>query len=263
MPPVVGVQQLQGPLADLYDGLDNDHDGTTDEPGEEAMMSSFISYNNDFSTYGNPEVADDYYQLLSGSWKNGDHLTYDGLDGRDQTFPFCNYMFPSNSDPSFATTWTEVTAGNSPGDRRFLMSSGPFTLSANESAAITYAVLWARDTSINNASLDTLFAYADRVATMFDFRDSYNATGVITLNKKPEIVVSVFPNPATNNAVVSINGNESKKMTIDIYSIDGRLIEHKENSNNTFIIEKKNAGMYFYQLKNENSILYTGKIIFE
>jgi hypothetical protein len=67
-PPAVGADFFQGPLADPNDGIDNDRDGVVDEPGEQIIMSQFGYYENDFSVYGNPQVFDDYYQYLTGSW---------------------------------------------------------------------------------------------------------------------------------------------------------------------------------------------------
>src|SRR5205823_238167 len=53
-PPMISVAVLKGPLADLNDGLDNNHNGVIDEPGEACMMNHFTYYNNDFNPQGNP-----------------------------------------------------------------------------------------------------------------------------------------------------------------------------------------------------------------
>ena len=49
----IGVDFFQGPLADPDDGIDNDRDSIIDEPGEQAIMSRFVYYNNDFTVTGN------------------------------------------------------------------------------------------------------------------------------------------------------------------------------------------------------------------
>ncbi|MGL5889027.1 MAG: T9SS type A sorting domain-containing protein, partial [Bacteroidia bacterium] len=77
-PPAFGVDFFEGPLADSTDGIDNDRDGIIDERGEQIIMSKFVYYNNDFSTTGNPENASDYYDYLSGNWKDGTPVTYGG-----------------------------------------------------------------------------------------------------------------------------------------------------------------------------------------
>lgn len=134
-PPSVGVDFFEGPKIDtIIDGVK-----TTAELG----LSYFCYYNNDFNQInGNPQLPVHYYYYLSGRWKNGDYWTRggNGVGGTERT----KYMFPGNSDPSFSDVWDERSAGNAPGDRRFLQSSGPFTLKPGAVNNITVGVVWAR-----------------------------------------------------------------------------------------------------------------------
>ncbi len=150
-PPAVGIDFFQGPLADVGDGVDNDRDGTTDEPGEEITMSRFVYYINVNNVpNGNPFTGDDYYEYLSGSWADGQPITYGG-DGRGAgtgaTTTPCEYMFPDNTDPKFATPWTMVTANIQPDDMRWLQSAGIFTLQPGAVNYITTGVVWGRATT--------------------------------------------------------------------------------------------------------------------
>jgi hypothetical protein len=108
--------------------------GVIDEIGEQIIMSKFVYYNNDFTVNGNPTVAADYYNYLKGIWIDGQPMTYGGT-GWDPNNPECDFMFPGNTDSNFDNEWSEVTAGNTPADRRFLQSAGPFTL---EPGAVNY-----------------------------------------------------------------------------------------------------------------------------
>jgi hypothetical protein len=127
-PPSVGVDFFQGPK---------------DANGKEIGMSYFVYYNNDFSVMGNPENAINYYYYLTGRWKNGDWITYggNGHGGGKRA----KYMFPG--DPTNTADWSEVTAGNKPGDRRFLQSSGAFSLRPGAKNKVTVGVVWARATT--------------------------------------------------------------------------------------------------------------------
>ena len=147
-PPAIGVDFFRGPLADVGDGIDNDRDGVIDEEGEQIIMSKFVYYNNDFTDHGNPEIASDYYGYLRGIWKDGQLMTY-GNTGWEGSNPECNFMFPGDTDPNFTETWDETTAGNSPNDRRFLQSVGPFTLEPGAVNHITTGVVWARADASN------------------------------------------------------------------------------------------------------------------
>ena len=53
-------------------------------------------------------------------------------------------MFPGDTDPSFEENWDETTAGNTPSDRRFIQSAGPFTLEPGAVNYITTGVVWAK-----------------------------------------------------------------------------------------------------------------------
>ena len=148
-PPAIGVDFFKGPIADANDGIDNDRDGEIDEIGEQIIMSKFVYYNNaawdtDIYDWNNDPAFDvDYYNYLRGVWTNGQPMTYGG-NGGDVNNPQCDFMFPGDTDPNFDTNWNETTAGNTPSDRRFLQSAGPFTLEPGAVNYITVGVVWAR-----------------------------------------------------------------------------------------------------------------------
>lgn len=147
-PPAVGIDFFQGPLADPGDGVDNNRDGRVDEPGEEINMSRFVFYKNvNNDPQGNPNTADDYYEYLSGSWLDGQPITYGGNGrgvGPGATTTPCEFMFPGSTDPKFSTPWTMVTASIEPDDMRWLQSAGTFTLLPGAVNYITTGVVWGR-----------------------------------------------------------------------------------------------------------------------
>ena len=166
-PPAVGVDFFQGPIADANDGIDNDRDGEMDEEGEDIIMSKFVYYNNDDNDNGNPRATKDYYNYLKGVWRNGSQMTY-GSDGMG-TGTNCNFMFPGETDTSFADTWTEQTSGNKAGDRRFLQSAGPFTLEPGAINTITVGVVWAQASQGGPfASVNQLLLADDKAQTLFN-----------------------------------------------------------------------------------------------
>ncbi|MBA2407423.1 MAG: hypothetical protein H0V65_05460, partial [Chitinophagales bacterium] len=122
-PPYLGVDYFQGPL---------------DENGLELGLSSFLYYDNDFSSRGNPENASDFYGYLSGTWKDGTPFTFGGnaYGGSTPT----NYVFPD--DPTNAAGWSECAENNQPADRRIILASGPFRLDPGAKNDITVGVVW-------------------------------------------------------------------------------------------------------------------------
>lgn len=159
-PPSIGVDFFEGPKRDTtIDGVD-----TMIELG----MSKFVYYDNDFTNFGNPQTPIHYYNYLRGLWKNGDCLTRDEANGR--TGSNCtNYIFPGTSDSTNRKNWTETTAGNTPADRRFLQTSGPFTLKQGAVNKITVGVVWAKASSGGaTGSLDLLKASSRKAQELFD-----------------------------------------------------------------------------------------------
>ncbi|MEZ5014822.1 MAG: hypothetical protein R2794_11070 [Chitinophagales bacterium] len=132
-PPIFGTDFFQGPIKYIMD------EGAIVD-SIRLGMSAFLYYNNDFSITGNPEVAAHYYGYLSGTWKDGSPFTYGGTGYGGTTLS--NYIFPS--DPSDPTGWSECTEGNVPADRRYLQSSGPFTLLPGAANEVVMGALWVR-----------------------------------------------------------------------------------------------------------------------
>jgi hypothetical protein len=161
-PPAIGVDFFEGPYANP-NGIDdaplqkppsylNYGDGIVDN--ERLGMSKFRYYNGTSAPdNGNPNPGDDYYQYLCGVWRNGQPMTYGGDGIHGSNIP-CSYMFPGTSDLQYfygtngvpVPGWSEESIGNQPNDRRFLISSGPFTMQAGAVNTITIGVPWARAT---------------------------------------------------------------------------------------------------------------------
>lgn len=150
-PPAIGIDFFEGPQADAFDGIDNDRDGQIDEAGELISMSKFVYYNIGGGDQGDPNTATDYYNYIRGRWKNGSPMEYGG-NGFNSSGIACDFMFPDDSDQQkywgtngvSVAPWSENSAGNAPGDRRFLQSAGPFTLEPGAVNYITTGVVWAQ-----------------------------------------------------------------------------------------------------------------------
>ncbi|CAN5769006.1 hypothetical protein BH11BAC7_BH11BAC7_17270 [soil metagenome] len=213
-PPAVGMDFFEGPLADANDGIDNDHDGNTDEPGEQIIMSKFVYYNNDFSIIGNPENATHYYNYLSGFWKDGTPFQYGG-NAYQTGGVNCDYMFPGNSDTAGVgtggipqVTWSEVTENNSPDDRRMLQSAGAFTLDPGAVNYITVGAVWARAANGGaNASVELMRTTDDKAQRLFDncFRtlDGPDAPDLTLQELDKEVILYLSNKPNSNNYLES------------------------------------------------------------
>jgi hypothetical protein len=231
-PPAVGVDFFQGPAADLNDNRDNDRDSCTDctfvlnsggtidtisdtlRP-ELIIMSKFVYYNNDNNaTNGNPDGAEDYYNYLRGIWRNGITMKYGGNGfggGVGGTQVPCDFMFPGNSDPNAWGTngvqqafWDEQIAENIPADRRFLQSSGPFTLLPGAVNFITTGAVWARATNGGPSASVRLVRQADDYAqalfnNCFKVVDGPDAPELTIRELDRELILSIDNSKLSNN----------------------------------------------------------------
>jgi len=125
---------------------------------ERFGMRRFVYYNNATGNNGDPSIAVQYYNYIRGFWKDGSRMVYGGTGYPSGSFtqaPHADFMFPGDSDPwNWGTKgtpvpfeWREQNTGaspNTPGDRRFVQSAGPFTLKPGAVNDITVGVVWAR-----------------------------------------------------------------------------------------------------------------------
>ncbi len=252
-PPAVGVDFFQGPIADVGDGIDNDRDGCTDctyyidanhdttiVPDdvlpELIIMSKFVYYNNVNGTpNGNPNGFTDIYNYLQGIWLDGLPITYGG-DGRNPANPNCNFMFPGTTDPSFpGQNWTEVTAGNTPEDRRFLQTAGPFDLKPGAVNYITTGVVWARATAGGpEASVDLMRIVDDKAQALFK-----NCFKVVDGPDAPDLAIRELD----KTILISLENTEAE--TVEGYFVADPTIP--DTADQIF----KFQGYQIYQLKNK------------
>lgn len=141
-PPAIGTDFFQGPIGD---------------DGVRLKMTNFMYYDNDFSVRGNPTNAIHFYNYMRSIWKDGNPLSFippNGGNGYGTGTPV-NYIYtgypggaPARGACPYTTPqagWDEATVGNSPFDRRYLQSAGPFTLLPGAVNEIVIGVPWARD----------------------------------------------------------------------------------------------------------------------
>ncbi|MDF2448947.1 MAG: hypothetical protein K0R26_1451 [Bacteroidota bacterium] len=242
--PALGCDFFQGPLADANNGVDDDNDGSLDEPGEQMGMTKFLYFNNSFAGVPiqttDPQNATQYYQYMTGYWRDGTPFTcggngYGGSIPTDFVYPAATYT----NGPCGATPWSESGVA---GDRRFMQSSGPFTLLPGAVNYITVGLPWARTTSTDPAASIPLLKIADdKAQALFD-----NCFRVLSGPEAPDLTIQELENeliiyfsnkPSSNNYL-----NQYKELDVSII-VDPT---HFPNADNFYRFE----GYKLYQLKN-------------
>lgn len=164
---------------------------------ERFGMRRFVYHNNTGDDYmTDPDLAADYYNFLRGKWKDNTVMKYGGnahLSSGAEDID-TEFMFPGDSDPCLwgtkgiqpsSTYWTEQTAGNPYGDRRFMQSAGPFTLLPGQVNYITVGIPWARATTGGPwGSVELLRTVDDKCQALFD-----NCFAVVNGPNAPDITI--------------------------------------------------------------------------
>ena len=220
-PPAVGVDFFQGPKADANDGIDNDRDGTTDEVGEQIIMSNFMYYRNDMTDMGNPTNATHYYSYLKNVWKDGSHLQYEGNgwpSGGGTNGTNSNFAFPDNTDPNYSGAWSQKGEGDIPSDLRFIISAGPFTLQSGQVNTVTVGAVWARASQGSSAwaSVQALQLADDKAQALFD-----NNFKVLNGPDAPDLTIKEL----NNKLIITLENKNSSNNYLEKYKEKDPLID--------------------------------------
>lgn len=225
-------------------------------------MSKFVYYNNNGSMTGNPSTAGDFYRYLKGRWIDNSPLTFGGT-GYGGITP-TNFMF--SGDPT-GQGWTEGGSGNTPGDRRGIMSVGPFDLTPAGKICIDVAYPFAADYTGNN--LSSIAVLRQRVQAIQTFYDNQNylcnfLTTKVKENNIIENQFNVYPNPFTLQANI-IFKEEVKNATLKIMDVLGKEVKTISFSGKQITIEKgeMKKGIYFVQVTEWNKNVMNKKIIIQ
>ena len=264
-PPAVGVDFFEGPYQD-NDGIDNAFgigenealngigygDGIIDN--ERFGMRRFLYYSN--TTNGanvnqtDPTSAADYYNYLRGFWKDGTKFVYGGSghisDPQADPNTPCEFIFPGTTDPlGWGTNgipqanWTEQTANNTPNDRRFVESAGPFILKPGAVNNITVGVVWARSTGGDPfTSVETLRRADDKAQALFE-----NCFKVLDAPHAPLLQIQELENEVILMLSNPTNSNNYQEKYIEE---DPFIVANDPNADKSYRFQ----GYQIYQLKN-------------
>ncbi len=157
-PPAVGYDFFQGPI--VPDGMDAGSDPDT-------LGATAFSYFQNAAAGGNTDPRDGIamYNYMQGLWGDGSVMRAFGSGYQQSAGAVTTFAFPG--DPVTNEAWSEFNPGagrapNPPGDRRFALHTGPFTLAPNQPQDIVFGIVYARGAD-NLASITALRA-ADALA---------------------------------------------------------------------------------------------------
>jgi hypothetical protein len=269
--PCFSTVLLKSPKVQNSDGKDNDHDGQIDEIGEEIGMSSFLNFNNTAdSKTGNPNTSGNgiqFYRYMKGLWRDGSKMKYgtDGLAGTITT----TYQFPGTSDPTFfgtngvpvtPTNWNEVAANSMPGERRFVIGSGPLQLQPKDTLRFSYALVFTQDSlgvldtfNVLTHNIIKNEAEVKKIKAWYlnnsnPICSEFNSIGIKYV-KPNELSANVYPNPTSGLITIETEDfNNSTKLVIT--DLLGKTLVNKQMNAQREIINMSQyeSGIYFIKV---------------
>lgn len=251
--PLLGVDYFRGPL-----GFRTEPDTNTADPNDfidvefELGMNSFMYYNRGGGGQGDPSAPNEYYNYITGTWRDNTPLTYGGSGYAPGNPGAARIRYCFTEPPNDAAGWSMCTANLPLGDRRTLQASGPFTLKPGAVNELIIGVPWVPDIDYPCPDMEGLFR-ADKLAqglfdNCFELLDGPDAPTAdwIELNKEVVVVLTNKPYPESNN----FNLENEDYQQIDFLAPD--IFTKSDNPDSVDLARYKFEGYLIYQLRDEN-----------
>ncbi len=269
--PMLGVQLVKGPSAPKVIGPNGElTDPVGNEIGDTLIqlgMSKFMPYFNGGTNPPPPSGTDDpgslqeFYNYLSGNWRDGTPLTSGGIGYDPNSTDFTDFAFPDN--PADPDGWSMCNAVPSPVDPRMLITSGPFRLQPGVVNRITYMITAVEDVPHPCPDVTILEDAMDIALNNICVPVEPIPTSIFDLNSATNRVI-IQPNPLAISTELSLQDASQSIKSVSLYSIDGKILRHYDAVNTSSLtIERGDlpSGMLIYQVTTRNAQVYTGKLI--
>lgn len=253
-PPVVGVDLLRGPLS---------------TNGDEIGLTSVMPLTNASVSPGQPLATTDYANpvglrnYLTGQWLDGQPLLDEGFgyeSGNPASFAF-------SGDPVAGTGWTEIGENNVPGDRRAIMSSGPFTYQSGAVNEFLFSLTYNYEPDAGH--LEQINGLRDRIDVLQHLFDNcfevenlsgmdgctLLVTDVTTPLKQTNNQLQLYPNPAQTEVTIQFPALEQGMLSV--YSAAGQLLLQKRTNSELTTLDCSPwpSGLYLLRWEGERQVL--------
>lgn len=236
------------------------------EDGSEAPFAAFTYYLKSSSippgtvAQTDPDSPEEYYNYLSGKWKDGTPFSQGG-NAYDPDAPA--YPFAFDGSEVDGVPWTECSANTEPEDRRMLMSFGPLTLMPGEVRKFAFAVVWKADQEYPCPDLSLITEDAKAVeAFYFEQYGEEVPTAISAPATRHQVRVS--PNPMSHHTIIELEGSDAKIRSAQLFTLQGQLLRQYHSVNQAALrIDRASlsSGLYLYRLQTDNGEMLAGKLL--
>ncbi|MBK7938854.1 MAG: T9SS type A sorting domain-containing protein [Lewinellaceae bacterium] len=202
-----------------------------------------------------PQIPVEYYNYMTGSWRDGSPLTPIGTGYQSGNQPVL-FSFPGI--PNQPNDWSEISAGNIPGNRQTVLSHGPMILKPNSYNRAFFILENVSEGSISKqinrliqySATQFLFFEADFFppgTSPFDSITCLNTSTTTTPEDTQEGVL--FPNPARTQ--VTLRTDKPGLYRVELLDVLGLTVAGRQGlpagTNEIELpIEGLPAGFYFF-----------------
>lgn len=253
-PPALGYDVFQGPIVPAL-GDTAYVSGAPVLDFKNLPIEYFVAIRHIADVSGDAGDGVEAYNLMRARWTDGRAILAfgDGLNGVSG-HPETTIMYPG--DPVAGEFWSEVNSdgageANFYGDRRFLMSAGPFTFNPGDHQEIVYGIVWARGS--NNIDSITELREADQVAqALYDANFDVSAA-LATHELQREVSRAVlYPNPVAGTLVIEFDEGFRAGVDITVHDLLGRVVvkeSHGPHDGDLHLdVSTLPAGRYFVRI---------------
>jgi hypothetical protein len=227
---------------------------TGDAGSTYVPAGSFTTYNNDFSSIGNPSNDTQCSYYLRSQNRTGARFTYTyggiGMpclaagSGRAT-----NYVY--DGDPSNPAEWSECGCLNTPGNMHFIVSTNDFDLSAGSTEHFVCALVVADSAGgCPVASFNKIRIVADTAWGVYHHPPPPSGIRSVTDAAGP----TLYPNPAHDRLIIENNCNAVGEESIAIYNAMGQVMSipiTKHGLKREADIGALPVGLYYLRYTNE------------
>lgn len=252
---------LQGYLSDIpvlgIKVLKSYAPGASTEEGIDKFMYYFNTNAGQPTILTDPVTGPDYYNFMQGKWKDGTSLS-EGGNGYNPSGTPTDFAFEGN--PADNNSWTECSASSPPGDRRFLLSFGPYNLQPGDIGELAFAVVWIPSQHHPCPDVTQLVEASNEVKTFYEEQSDVTATEEVPGKN----FLRVSPNPVFDESLFSLTSPNMRLHRVELFSAAGKLVRHYANLTGTqlqFKRENLEAGAYIYRATFDSGKVETGKLI--
>ena len=236
VPPAAGWVVARGPLAEA-NGLDDDRDGTTDEPGERMGMTRATPIHKATRQIQEPQTPEEFYNRMRGLWNDGTPVYEYGDGSRAPAGGAPTTVFAFPGDPVAGALWsTENIDGQGQpffaSDKWGMIATGPVNLEPGASMETTFALVYAQ----GGDRLDSVTRLREQARTVrqaaeagaLDIRALHLSEPPPDTLARPVTIRRPRPNPFHDATTVEIQDASGANARVSVYDPLGRLLSTTE-----------------------------------